>query len=205
MLRAAVLTATCCLLILVLMGSSSWDGTKTAERGKPTLGLTPKGVGKHQRSDKCNKWSIVKGIRFYRASTWMWQWQEGVRYERFTKWRPKHSCGFLSYLGKAARKKALVARRSFESWYSRTYAKWDCIHRHEAAWHGDNNPTYDGGLQMDSGFQNTYGSEFVRLWGNASNWPIWAQLRAAERAYSGYNGYGARYFGPWPTRSYCGL
>jgi len=74
-----------------------------------------------------------------------------------------------------------------------------CIHGHEAGWHGDANPTYDGGLQMDRGFQGTYGAIFGRLWGPADRWPIWAQLVTAYRAQR------IRGYGPWPTRRYCGL
>jgi hypothetical protein len=53
---------------------------------------------------------------------------------------------------------------------------------------------------MDTGFQSAYGPEFVARWGTANNWPVYAQLIAAERAYR------SRGFGPWPnTAAMCGL
>jgi hypothetical protein len=53
---------------------------------------------------------------------------------------------------------------------------------------------------MDAGFQSAYGSEFVARWGHAGDWPVWAQLIAAERAYA------TRGFAPWPnTSAMCGL
>ena len=33
---------------------------------------------------------------------------------------------------------------------------------------------------MDVSFERRYGGEFVRRWGTADNWPVWAQLQAAE-------------------------
>jgi hypothetical protein len=86
------------------------------------------------------------------------------------------------------------------------YEKWRCIHEHEGAWDANTGNGYYGGLQMDMGFQGTYGNEFMRRWGTANNWPVWAQIVAAERAYHGYNGYDGRGFGPWPnTRRMCGV
>lgn len=87
---------------------------------------------------------------------------------------------------------------------------WLCIHRYEGGWgqigyvHGV--ATYFGGLQMDMGFQRTYGSEFLSRYGTANHWPIIDQIIAARRARDGYGGYGARGYGPWPnTARYCGL
>lgn len=199
MLNAAVLTAICCLFLASLAGADGKNGTKTAKRGKLTVGLTKKGVSSRQESD-CNKWNIVKGIRFYRASMWMWQWQEGTGMGRVTKWRPRHSCEFLNYLAVRAKSKSLVARRHFNVWFSRIYAKWECIHSLEGAWNDPNSP-YWGGLQMDLSFQQSHGPTWYRIWGTANNWPVWAQLRAAEDAYHGGRGYN-----PWPTTARnCGL
>lgn len=82
---------------------------------------------------------------------------------------------------------------------------WNCIHSHEGSWTDSGDP-YWGGLQMDRGFMSTYGSDYIRRWGLANRWPVWAQKKAAERAYYGYNGYGGRGFWPWPhTAHMCGL
>lgn len=84
--------------------------------------------------------------------------------------------------------------------------KYSCIHRGEGGWHDEGLPQM-GGLQFDPEFQLDYGSEFVRRWGDAGHWPVWAQLLAAERAFRGYRSpykrafIAARGFGPWPNTS----
>jgi hypothetical protein len=76
-----------------------------------------------------------------------------------------------------------------------------CIHHYEGAWNANTGNGYYGGLQMDTSFQSSYGREFVAQWGTADNWPVWAQLEAAKRAYMSGRG-----FGPWPnTALACGL
>jgi hypothetical protein len=76
-----------------------------------------------------------------------------------------------------------------------------CIHRYEGAWSSNTGNGYYGGLQMDLAFQSLYGGDFLDRWGTADNWPAWAQLEAAVRAYRSGRG-----FGPWPnTARACGL
>jgi hypothetical protein len=76
-----------------------------------------------------------------------------------------------------------------------------CIHRFEGAWSSNTGNGYYGGLQMDLAFQGLYGGDFLARWGTADNWPVWAQLEAAVRAYQSGRG-----FGPWPnTARACGL
>jgi hypothetical protein len=76
-----------------------------------------------------------------------------------------------------------------------------CIHRYEAAWDADTGNGYYGGLQMDVPFQSHYGPEYVAQYGTADNWPVWAQLEVAARAYRDAGG-----FWPWPnTARVCGL
>lgn len=76
-----------------------------------------------------------------------------------------------------------------------------CIHRYEGAWDENTGNGYYGGLQMDLSFQGSYGADFLRRWGTADNWPPWAQLQAAVRAYQSGRG-----FYPWPnTARACGL
>lgn len=78
---------------------------------------------------------------------------------------------------------------------------FSCIHHYEGSWDANTGNGYYGGLQMDIGFQSTYGGEFLQRWGTADNWPIWAQLQAAIRAYKSGRG-----FHPWPnTARACGL
>jgi len=76
-----------------------------------------------------------------------------------------------------------------------------CIHHYEGGWTADTGNGYYGGLQMDRPFQRLYGADYLRRWGTADNWPAWAQLQAAARAYRSGRG-----FGPWPnTARACGL
>jgi hypothetical protein len=84
------------------------------------------------------------------------------------------------------------------AWLSSAFA---CIHRYEGAWNANTGNGYYGGLQMDIPFQSRYGSDFLRRWGTADQWPVWAQIQAAVRAYQSGRG-----FGPWPnTARACGL
>lgn len=89
------------------------------------------------------------------------------------------------------------------------YKAWLCIYRYENGGHGwtaNTGNSYYGGLQMDMGFQKTYGTEFLRRYGTADRWPPLTQMLVAERAYSGYKRERARGFTPWPnTARYCGL
>ncbi len=76
-----------------------------------------------------------------------------------------------------------------------------CIHGFEGAWDANTGNGYYGGLQMDLGFQQSYGADFERRWGTADRWPPWAQLEVAARAYRAGRG-----FWPWPsTARFCGL
>ena len=76
-----------------------------------------------------------------------------------------------------------------------------CIHHYEGGWDSNTGNGYYGGLQMDLGFQRSYGSDYLTRWGTADNWPVWAQVSAAVRAYRSGRG-----FWPWPnTARACGL
>jgi hypothetical protein len=91
-----------------------------------------------------------------------------------------------------------VARIAMPAWLNDAFL---CIHRYEGPWDSNSGNGYYGGLQMDRAFQSVYGAEFLHRWGTADNWPAWAQLGAAVRAYRSGRG-----FGPWPnTARACGL
>jgi len=143
--------------------------------------------------------------------------RQGLRWyvSRYNMWRAKMGAGGRPqtqalrscprYLADVFRAKARAARVRYERWYERTYAKWRCIHEHEGAWNSDTGNGYWGGLQMDWGFMHTYGPEFIRRFGLAHRWPVWAQLIAAERAFHGFAGFGGRGYAPWGTRGMCGV
>src|SRR5581483_12008955 len=64
-------------------------------------------------------------------------------------------------------------------------AALDCIHRGEGTWNDTRNPVYDGGLQMDLGFESRYGGFLLRLKGRAYNWTPLEQIWTAVYAISG--------------------
>ncbi len=145
------------------------------------------------------------GIAFYREATWRWQEQRGAPRSNPGSIDRSRSCTLQREAARRWRDLAREQRSLYVRWFRSTYAKWECIHRHEGAWNASNDG-YGGGLQMDAGFQRTYGAEFSARFGWASNWPVWAQLVAAERAFYGYDRYRARGFTPWPNSSAaCGL
>lgn len=75
-----------------------------------------------------------------------------------------------------------------------------CIHTYEGSW-TDSGAPYWGGLQMDYGFMRSYGPTYLRRWGTADHWPVWAQLNAGVRGALARHG-----FNPWPnTARACGL
>jgi hypothetical protein len=77
---------------------------------------------------------------------------------------------------------------------------WTCIHHYEGAWSDPGAPYY-GGLQMDLGFQRTYGRALLMLKGTANNWTPIEQMWVAERALQAGRG-----FWPWPNSArWCGL
>lgn len=84
-------------------------------------------------------------------------------------------------------------RRASYIYQSPRFATWMTISKCECA-HWRCSGYFDGGLQMDTQFQQTYGADFMARWGHAGNWPISAQMHAADRAVDSGRGYH-----PWPT------
>lgn len=74
-----------------------------------------------------------------------------------------------------------------------------CIHRYEGAWTDGGGPYY-GGLQMDLGFQQTYGARLLHVKGTADHWTPLEQIWTAEKASR------SRGYWPWPNSArLCGL
>lgn len=124
-----------------------------------------------------------------------------ARLREFREWRRNDPYGYVVRYG--------LSRGEVEN--------FTCIHGHEGAW-DDPDPPYWGGIQMDMNFMTTYGyfkgplptgerlhaskpGSFVRLWGTADHWPVWAQFVAGHNALVAGRGYY-----PWPTTArYCGI
>jgi len=146
-----------------------------------------------------------EAIGFYQRATHRWQARHDAPLTSSGHAASSPGCSYVRWAARRWQHRSRQARQEYERWFADTYAKWECIHLHEAAWNDEGLPQM-GGLQEDPGFQATYGSEFVRLYGDAGHWPVWAQLLAAERAFHGYGRYGPRGYGPWPnTAAACGL
>jgi hypothetical protein len=137
-------------------------------------------------------------IHSYQAATWHWQHVMGVRVT------PTSGVG-LSAIGVRGAKQAL-ARWERRAKAVRRQAKHPpheaallCIHRFEGSWRDAGAPFW-GGLQMDYGFQATYGAWLLRTKGTADHWSPLEQMWVAAKAVR------SRGFYPWPnTARYCGL
>lgn len=144
-------------------------------------------------------------INFYVSATHRWQARHDAPLSVAGHASKSPGCAYVRWAARRWQKHSRQAHREYLAWFTATYAKWACIHSHEGSWQDENLPQM-GGLQFDPDFQSTYGSEFIKAYGDAGNWPVYAQLLAAERAYHGYHGYAGRGFYPWPnTARACGL
>jgi transglycosylase-like protein len=78
---------------------------------------------------------------------------------------------------------------------------FQCIHNYEGSWSANTGNGYYGGLQMDLGFQQSYGRQLLAAKGTANHWAPSEQIAVAITAYESGRG-----FGPWPnTARMCGL
>jgi hypothetical protein len=163
-------------------------------------------------STKIHCTDAIEGIGYYRSATWRSQDKMGKARtpiaHRVTHPLFRRACGYTRWVAKLWVKRAKLNRIRYEKFQAErrriqslgaVTSDWECIHSHEGAW-DDPNPPYWGGLQMDYAFQQAYGSEFLARWGTADNWPVWAQITAANRAKA------TRGYSPWPnTARMCGL
>ena len=137
-------------------------------------------------------------IKTYQRATWHWQRVMGTATSRTTGVS-------LAELGPVGAKTALrrwerlaqSARR--QAGRPPHLAAFLCIHRYEGSW-TDTGAPFWGGLQMNYGFQATYGRWLLRTKGTADHWTPLEQIWTAEKALR------SRGFYPWPnTARSCGL
>jgi hypothetical protein len=156
----------------------------------------PAGPGRHA--------SLGRRIAYARTLT--------VRLQRIYPGRPARSLAsaapakarLFAWESRAARATLAVSRHATRlsvigpRWLTEAFT---CIHGFEGAWTSNTGNGYYGGLQMDYGFMQRYGTEYLQRWGTADRWPAWAQIAASVRAYESGRG-----FWPWPnTARACGL
>jgi hypothetical protein len=181
-LRAAVATAAVALAALPAAGPA---GAAPA----PTCSPAP-----------CSPQRLRRQIRVLHAKAAVVRDERGLLHLRLPALHLDR--GIPSLLTQRARWRRLVLtlKRAKPLW--RRLGRWDqwmCIHKYEGAWNSIDGPYY-GGLQMNIGFQQTYGADMLRRYGTADRWPIAAQVAVAERAFP------TRGFTPWPnTARMCGL
>lgn len=179
--------------------SSTTPSTTTAS--STTLSATePRPSSAHAALRAIARWN--RHIRSYRAGTRRWM----------TVIRGRPPAGGVRLLSvRPAESSVVRLRRLARVWRQREHAVWRranhppglnawlCIHHYEGSWTDSGGP-YWGGLQMDLGFQETYGGWLLRHKGTADHWSpleqIWVAVRASH----------SRGFSPWPnTARDCGL
>ena len=143
---------------------------------------------------------VLKQIHRYRNRTWRWERLMGTRRTpasrlvetvpnpRFKLWVRN----LWKHRALRAKRKAALARRIAAAGSASIASRAPGPTR---------NAPYYGGLQMDLGFQRTYGRELLQRKGTANHWTPLEQMWVAERAHRSGRGYY-----PWPnTARYCGL
>jgi hypothetical protein len=160
-----------------------------------TVASTQSDTARRAEARAAGYWS--RHIRDYRAGTrrWLAVVHGGPVSSRRSP--AAHSVTGLRLLARTWR------HREHAAWWRATHPPhlqaWMCIHHYEGSWTDSGGP-YWGGLQMDLGFQSTYGGWLLRHKGTADHWSpleqIWAAVRAAH----------SRGFSPWPnTARSCGV
>lgn len=143
---------------------------------------------------KAQRARVQRAIDGYRHLVWHWQHVMGVRVLQTLRNPPDDPAARIATWKRIARYTWRIAQHPPHA------AAWQCIHRFEGAWNDPYAPYY-GGLQMDLGFQQTYGAYLLALKGTADHWSPLEQMWVAERAFRSGRG-----FYPWPnTARYCGL
>jgi hypothetical protein len=157
----------------------------------------PTGQAKTEKSTAALRWLGSK-VSTYQRTTWHWQRVMGMRLS------PTTGASFAE-LGIPGTKKALARWKRLAQLTTKRaqhpphYSQFMCIHRFEGSW-TDSGAPFWGGLQMNYGFQATYGGWLLRTKGTADHWSPLEQIWVAEKAAK------SRGFYPWPnTARFCGL
>jgi hypothetical protein len=177
--------------------SSASQKTSTGTSATTTV-VTSKSntTARHAQARAAAYWN--RHIRSFRAGTRRWLTvMHGSPVGSSRRVPAAHSVTRLRLLARTWR------HREHAAWWQATHPPhlqaWNCIHHYEGSWSDSGGPYY-GGLQMDLGFQETYGGWLLRHKGTADHWSpleqIWVAVRAAH----------SRGFAPWPnTARYCGV
>jgi hypothetical protein len=146
------------------------------------------------RAHALRKIRLQRLIAGYRRRTWHWQRAMGVRLTLTLR----HPAAPLA--ARAATWKRIATSTKRIALHPPHMLAWFCIHGYEGAWNDPNAPYY-GGLQMDIGFQRSYGASLLARKGTADHWTPLEQMWVGERALRSGRGFFA-----WPnTARSCGL
>jgi hypothetical protein len=183
---AALLVAA--LLLGVSTGAATAPQAQAKGGGDRRLTTKPPGEG-----------GLVKRIEHYREKAWHFQRVMGKRRALTSHSYRRHADrAYRRWVLRLWRRRADVAFRRFRRPPHERH--WRCIHRYEGPW-TDRGAPYYGGLQMDIGFQQTYGRYLLKTKGTADRWTPLEQMWVAERALKAGRG-----FYPWPDAArICGL
>jgi hypothetical protein len=178
--------ACACALGVALFGAATLQAETTPE---PTTSTETETT-----DTQLDQLEIQRQIDRYRHEAWRWQRTMGRKLTRDLKDPP------ADVQAKIAVWKQVVLKLRWRAQNPPHKHQWLCIHHFEGAW-TDPKPPYYGGLQMDLGFQRTYGPQLLARKGTANHWTPLEQMWVAERAHRSGRG-----FYPWPnTARYCGL
>ena len=146
------------------------------------------------RAEEVRRARLHRLVAVYRRRTWHWQ---RVMETPLTLTLRHPSAALAARVASWRRIANSTTRIALHPPHMRA---WFCIHGYEGAW-TDPNPPYFGGLQMDFGFQRTYGAALLARKGTADHWTPLEQMWVAERAFRSGRGFFA-----WPnTARACGL
>ena len=184
------LTASAALIALVAVTSTALGA-----------GEVPATQGTNERGQTARRAALSyygAEIARFQKETWHWQRLVGVRLTPASG-------------RQLAAETPLGIQRTAEQWRRRSaqahltaehpphLRQFLCIHHFEGSW-TDTGAPYYGGLQMDVGFQRSYGGWLYAQKGTADHWSPLEQIWTAEK------GLRSRGFWPWPnTARFCGL
>ena len=180
-------------------GKSGGAGTTTSGRTTTASTTVATTTDRTARAEARAAAYWSRHIRNYRAGTrrWLAVVHGGPVSGSKRRTPAAHSVASLRLLARTWR------HREHAAWWLANHPPhlqaWMCIHHYEGSWTDSGGP-YWGGLQMDLGFQATYGAWLLRHKGTADHWSpleqIWVAVRAAH----------SRGFSPWPnTARFCGV
>jgi hypothetical protein len=192
--KVTLALACACFLAFALIGAATLRAEPSPEPPPepPPEPATPTVATKSAPRVDLRK--VQRRINRYRRETWRWQrtMGRGVTWE--LRKPPRDLKAKVAAWMRVARTTRHVAQNPPHK------QGWLCIQRYEGSW-TDGGAPYYGGLQMDLGFQRTYGLALLRRKGTANRWTPLEQMWVAERAHRAGRG-----FYPWPnTARYCGL